>query len=159
MRYALNLLPVNKRKRVSRQDCSFKGDYRQDVDDGILYEVQILNEEIQIPTVASCEGHLPYSSAYILGHISDKKQSIFKKYMKASQFIPIKNGNSITEFLFEEVDYRLYISIDGYYSRGFGDGFILGVNSRVENVSQKDWDKIRKTGFQKAIYIIKKAFS
>lgn len=156
---SFNLLPINKRKRVSRQVCSSLGDYQKDVDDGVLEEVRILNEEFQIPTVASCEGHLPYSSAYILGHITDQRQRIFKEYMKENHINPINKGKSKIEFLFEEIDYKLNVSIDEYYVRGFKDGFILDVKSSLEEISQNEWDKIRKTGFQKAINMIKKAFS
>ena len=155
----LDLLPIHTRKRVNRQDCSFLGNYRRDVDDGIHEEVRILNEEMQICTVASCEGHLPFSSAYILGHISDKKQRIFKKFMTVNHIIPIRKSKNMIEFCFEEVDYNLNISIDGYYALDSDDGFRLDVVSGVEGVSQDDWDRIRKNGFTNAINIIKKAFS
>ena len=154
-----NLLPINIRKRVSRQVCSSLGDYHKDVDDGVLEEVRVLNEEYQIYTIASCEGHLPYSSAYILGHITDLKQRIFKEYMKENHINPINKGKDKIEFLFEEIDYKLNISIDEYYIRGSKDGFLLDVKSNIEEISQNEWDKIRKTGFRKAINIIKKAFS
>ena len=154
-----NLLSIDKRKRVNRKDCSFHGNYRADVDDGVLEEVRILNEEFQIPTVASCEGHLPYSSAYILGNISEEKQKIFKKYMKKSRIDPVENSKLGTDFLFEEIDYRLNISIDRYYERGFGDGFMLNVASSLKKNAQNEWDSIRKTGFQQALKIIKKAFA
>ena len=144
---------------MNRQYCSYLGDYHKDVDDGILEEVRILNEEFQIKTVASCEGHLPYSSAYILGHITDKKQNIFKEYMRENLINPIKKGKGITDFLFEEMDYRLNISIDEYFAIGFDDGFLIDVKSSMEEISQNEWDKMRKTGFQKAIKLIKKAFS
>ena len=156
---SFNLLPINIRKRVSRKNCSSLGDYKKDVDDGILEEVRILNEEYQIYTVASCEGHLPYSSAYILGHITDLRQSIFKEYMKENHINPINKGKDKIEFLFEEIDYMLNISIVEYYIRGSKDGFLLDVKSNIEEISQNEWDKMRKTGFQKAIKLIKKAFS
>ena len=79
--------------------------------------------------------------------------------MKENHFNPIKKGKGITDFLFEEIDYRLNISIDEYFARGFDDGFLLDVKSRMEEISRNEWDKIRKTGFQKAIKLIKKAFS
>ena len=130
-----------------------------DVDDGVLDEVRVLNEEYQIHTVASCEGHLPYSSAYILGHITDLRQSIFKEYMKENHFNQINKGKDKIEFLFEEIDYKLNISIDEYYIRGSKDGFLLDVKSSIEEISQNEWDMMRKTGFRKAINVIKKAFS
>ena len=154
-----SLLSIPERKRVNRKDCSFNGDFRVDVDDGVLEEVRILNEELHIPTVASCEGHLPYSSAYILGNISEKKHATFKKYMKKNHIDPVENNKLCTKFLFEEIDYRLNISIDRYYEIGFGDGFMLSIASNSTKNSQKEWDNIRKTGFQQAIKIIKNAFA
>jgi len=156
---SFTLPSINERKRVNRKDISYLGNYRVDVDDGVLEEVRILNEEFGILTVASCEGHLPYSSAYILGNISEKKQKIFKKYMKKKRIDPIINSKRSAEFLFEEDEYRLNISIDRYYGREFDDGFLLNVISSFKKKSQKEWDIIRKTGFQQALNIIKKAFA
>ena len=156
---SFNLLSINERKRVNRKDISYLGNYRVDVDDGVLEEVRILNEEFGILTVVSCEGHLPNSSAYILGNITEKKQKIFKKYMKKNHIDPIRKSKLSTEFLFEEDEYRLNISIDRYYGREFDDGFLLYVISSFKKKSQDEWDLIRKTGFQQALNIIKKAFT
>ena len=79
--------------------------------------------------------------------------------MKKSHIDPVENSKLGTEFLFEENDYSLNISIDNYYARGFGDGFMLNVASCLKKNSQNEWDIIRKTGFRQALRIIKKAFA
>lgn len=144
---------------MNRKDVSYLGNYRVDVDDGVLEEVRILNEEFGIPTVASCEGHLPHSSAYILGNITKKKQKKIKKYMKKNHVDSIIKSKLCTKFLFEENEYSLNISIDRYYAREFDDGFLLKIMSSFKKNSQNEWDLIRKTGFQQAFNIIEKAFA
>jgi len=151
------LPPIEHRKRVSRKDCTTFGDYRKDVDEGILEEVRIFNEELNIPTRASCEGHLPDASAYILGSISDEIQDLFRKHMIEIRKPQIQKGKWRTEFIFEESDYTITISIDGDFARGYDDGFSVHVKSIHNDLSQNDWDNIRKKGFFQAINIIKKS--
>ena len=100
------LPPIGIRKRVSRKICPFGGDYLIDVDEGIKEEVRILNEELNITTNASCEGHLPVKevNAYILGKISDNQGKLLHRHMETiGKYCYLEDG--VRKYIFSEKDY------------------------------------------------------
>lgn len=148
---------IKHRKRGSIKNCAFLGNYTEDVDEGILEEVRIYNEVLGIPTSASCEGHLPDLSAYILGNITDEIQERFKNYMKELGISPINVTKWRTEYCIEGEKYNIQIILDGDYARGFDDGFSVHIESSIKDLTQEEWDTIRFLGFQKAINLRKNA--
>jgi hypothetical protein len=153
------LPPVGIRKRVSRQVCPFGGDYLVDVDEGIMEEVRIFNEELNIPTKASCEGHLSRKevNAYILGIISGNQRKLLHSHMRdiGKHF---RTEDNVVRYFFYENDYWLTFSLFDKCLMDYGKRFRINVRSNKIVKLQDRWDKIRKTGFKNAINILKQIF-
>jgi hypothetical protein len=153
------LPPVRNRKRVSRKVCPFGGDYLVDVDEGILEEVRIFNEELNIPTKASCEGHLPRKmvNAYILGKISRNQRKLLHGHMEDIGK-HCKTKDNVSRYVFYEKDYRLTFSLFDKCLKDYGNRFRINVRSNTIVKLQDRWDNIRKTGFENAVNILKQIF-
>jgi hypothetical protein len=153
------LPPIGIRRRVNRKICPFGGDYLVDVDEGIREEVRIFNEELNINTNASCEGHLPVKkvNAYVLGKISDDQRTLLHKYMKSIGKHCNKIDN-IRKYDFIEKDYKLTFSLFDRCLKGQGNRFRINIRPDRPVKFQNRWDNIRKTGFKKAINILKQIF-
>ena len=153
------LPPIGMRKRVIRKVCPFGGDYLVDVDDGVMDEVRIFNEELNIPTKASCEGHLSLkeASAYILGKISVNQRKLLHSHMEDIG----KNWyteDNVIRYVFYDRDYRLTFSLFDQCLKDYGNRFKINVRSNKIVKLQDRWDNIRKTGFKNAINILKQIF-
>jgi hypothetical protein len=153
------LSPIRFRRRVSRKECAFDGDYLEDVDEGVLEEVRIFNEDLNISTLASCEGHLPVKelSAYILCDINDEQRKLFRKHMEEIGKT-VEAEDKHRKYVFEERDYRVTFQLFGKYVRGCDDKFRIKIRSKKDKMIQNDWDNLRKSGFKKAIKICTIAF-
>jgi len=153
------LQPIGIRKRVSRKICPFGGDYLTDVDEGIQEEVRIFNEELNVPTNASCEGHLPVQelNAYILGIISSNQRKLIHRHMEGiGKYCNMED--SVKEYVFNEKDYKLIFSFFDRCLKNYGNRFKINIRSKKTVKIQSRWDNMRKIGFKNTIDILKKTF-
>jgi hypothetical protein len=155
-----NLPPIGIRKRVSRKICSFGGDYLVDVDEGIKEEVRILNEELNVNTKASCEGHLPVKkvNSYIYGQISGRQRILLFEYMEdLGKKYEIEDN--VRNYVFSENEYWLTFSLFDNFLRKHGNRFRINIGSCKPVRLQHKWDIIRRKGFKNAIRILKETFN